>query len=229
MRLSSLIRGLVAAALALGAAAASAAVVYTFDSSDVGEFEESPYGTVTLVQNGSNVDVTVSLRSDLDFVLTGNHSIFSFNVDGATVDDITNIAFQSGPKIFAGIAVLEPGVNPPFGTFDLMVDCTSVSKPNDCGGQGQTNAIEDPLTFTVLNATYADFGRETTGGNGNTPASFAADVVCQTGSCDGKTGSIGVTGEGSDTDLIVIHEPGTVALVGLGLLGAAAARRRQRS
>jgi hypothetical protein len=47
----------------------SAHATYTFDATDpdlVG-----PYGTVTLTDNGTGVDFTIQLRSDLDFVNTG--------------------------------------------------------------------------------------------------------------------------------------------------------------
>ncbi len=223
MKLMSLTRGLFAGALALTAAAASASVVYTFDATEVAAFGSAPYGTVTLVENGSNVDVTVNLRSDLDFVLTGGpHSIFSLNINDAVVDDIQNIAFWSGPDGPAFPIAIAPGENTPYGEFDFMVDCTDNKA---CGGQGGSNLIQDPLTFTVLNSTYGDFGVENADG-----ASFAADVICVSGSCNGATGAIAVTGPGVPNGGgggggTPVPLPGTAALLGLGLLAAGFARR----
>ncbi|MBW7924398.1 MAG: PEP-CTERM sorting domain-containing protein [Burkholderiaceae bacterium] len=221
MNLKSLVCAFAGGILALGTAAASADVVYTFDATDVAAFGSAPYGTVTLVQNGADIDVTVSLRSDLDFVLTGGpHSVFSFNAANTSIGDIKNIVFASGPSGPANVIVLAPGANTPFGTFSFMIDCVDNKA---CGGQGGSNPIVDPLTFTVMNAVYSDFGVENDAG-----ASFAADVICRSGRCNGATGAVGVTGPGEETGNLVVPEPATAALLGLGLLSVAAARRRRR-
>lgn len=219
-------RALATATLLAGAISAHAAVIYTFNTTAVDKFGSGPYGTVTLTDTGANIDVSVVLRSDMNFVNTGGpHSVFSFNVLGAVSTDVTNVMFNGFTS--ALYSVVAPGENQPFGTnFSLMIDCTA--KPacdNGAGGQ-----IPDPLTFTVLNTEYTDFGFFATG----TTAYFAADVIC-TGStlsgCNGQTGAIGVSGrgvsDGSPPPTGTLPEPGSLALAALAILGAGFAGRRK--
>ena len=194
---------------------AGATLIYNFDATAVGAFGPGPYGTVTLTQNGANVDVTVGLQPDLNFVNTGGpHAVFSFNPTGVGVADITNVLFNSAPNV--NYTIVGPGNNTPFGTFTFLIDCTGTSCPNGAPGQQF-----DPLTFTVLNALEAELANLSTGGSPN--AYFAADVICIAGSCNRATGSIGATSAPS------VPEPGTLALLGVGLLGFGATRKRRRS
>jgi hypothetical protein len=214
-----ILRSTLAAALLLGASALSqASVVYAFTSTDVGGFGVGPYGTVTLVESGTSVLFTVALRADMNFVNTGNHSIFSFNSTGVAIGDVSNILFNGVAD--PGVTVVTPGTNPPFGngTFTMMLDCTVKA---GCSN-GAPGAHFDPLTFSIANATYADFGILAPG----TTAFFASDVICMTGGCNGATGAIGVVTGGGDGDGQV-PEPVSVSLFALGLLGLGVARRRR--
>ena len=152
----------------------------------------------------------------MNFVNTaGPHSIFSFNSVGVSAGDITNILFNGVAD--PDVTVVSPGANQPFGTiFSLMLDCTGGGCVDGSGGQHV-----DPLTFTINNAEYSDFGFMAAG----TTAFFASDVICVTGSCNGFIGSIGVLGQ--DGGGSSVPEPGSVSLVALALRGLGVAPRRR--
>lgn len=197
-----------AAAMALAASAfpALAVTVYTFDTSDpAANLGTGPYGTVTLTQNGSNVDFTVTLAAGFNFVTTGGpHDLFAFNGTGVALADITNLDTAGTGTLAAHI----PGADNPFGTFGFGIDCTSCAN-----GAGDEQA--DPLTFTVLNATESDFAVLSTIPPGSFRAFFAADVI--TGQFTGAVGAVQA-----------VPEPETYALMlaGLGVMGFVARRRR---
>lgn len=204
------------AALALVAFATPAfavdVAVYNLDSTAVGAFGAPNYGTVTLTQDGTSVDFQVDLRADLNFVTTGNagsKAVFSFNATGVATGDISSILDASGQTF----SVVQPGNNSPFGQFTFGILCAT-----GCSNGGSGAGYADPLTFTVANATIADFGLLSAGGNPN--AYFAADVY-QSGT--GATGGIGAT-----SVMAPVPEPETYALMlaGLGALGFVAKRRK---
>lgn len=229
-----------AVALVLAAPLATQAdVVYTFTSTEVAAYGTGPYGTVTLTDNGTGIDFSVALRSDLNFVNTGNHSVFSFNATGVATTDVTNILFNGVSN--SNFTVVSPGTNPPFGnnSFDLMIDCTADDCKNGAPGQSV-----DPLTFSIANAEFTDFGILAD----DTTAFFAADVICTDVLDDGctekgATGAIGVVNAGSSGTsgtsgnsgtsgtsgtTGTVPTPGTSSLVllALGLMGATFWKRR---
>ena len=213
----SVIAACTAAAFSFVATPASAVdvAVYNLDSTAVGAFGAPNYGTVTLTQSGTSVDFSVVLRDDLNFVSTGNansKAVFSFNAMGVVAGDIGNIADASGQTF----SVVTPGNNSPFGQFTFGILCAS-----NCSSGGSGGGYADPLTFSVANATLADFNILSTGGNPN--AYFAADVYQAS---SGSTGGVGATSVTTP-----VPEPETYALMlaGLGAMSFVAKRRRAKA
>jgi hypothetical protein len=170
---------------------------------------------VTLTQNAADVLVGVSLRNDLNFVNTGVHSIFSFNLGGSSsLSDITGITFANGLNNVFGAAI--GTTNPQFSSFTYEINCVSNCTPGGSGG-----GYVDPLNFTVKNATISDFARLSVGSG--TPAYFAADVI----NGSGNTGTVGAISPGV---VAAVPEPETYAmlLAGLGMIGAAVKRRKAK-
>jgi hypothetical protein len=206
-----------AAAIGLSAVALPAAAVdYFFDATEVNAFGAPTYGKVSLVQNGLNVDFTITLDPEFNFVTTGNHFVFSFNGTGVAAGDIVNIA-DAGPQTFS---VSTPNaVNPPFGSFNFGIACLT-----NCSNGGSAGGYNDPLTFTVNNATLVDFLVLSTNAGNLGAAYFAADVIWTADTQSfGATGAIGVTHVTTP-----VPEPETYALLlaGLGVMGFMAKRRK---
>src|SRR5512140_2598715 len=78
------------AALTIQTAKADTVLDITSDHA-TGGLGTAPFGTVTLAQNGANVDVTVHLLSGYLFVLTGAADFmdFKFNATGVALADIS--------------------------------------------------------------------------------------------------------------------------------------------
>jgi hypothetical protein len=195
--------------------AAAQTATYSLDHTAVGAFGAGSYGTVTLTQSFSDVLVNVSLRNDLNFVDTGSHSAFSFNLGGvSSVNDITNVSFANG--FGSGFGVSTGTTNAPFSQFSYEINCVS-----NCVSGGSGGGYVDPLSFTVHNATIANFNQLSTGGG--TAAYFAMDVI----NGSGNTGTVGAINAGVVT---AVPEPETYAmlLAGLVLIGSIARRRKQK-
>ena len=199
--------------------AAAQTASYSLNSTGVSEFGTGPYGSVTLTQSFSDVVVNVVLRNDLNFLSTGNqnsHSIFTFNVSGATAGDVTDISFANG--LSATFDVAHPAADSPFGQFTYGIYCAQ-----NCPSGGSLGGYADPLNFKVTNATISEFANLST--SGNPKAYFAADVLRVSAPNAGATGAVGAISPGV---IAAVPEPETYAmlLAGLGLMGALVRRRK---
>ena len=164
---------------------------------------QSSFGTVTLTQVGSNVNVVVSLLNGNQFVKTGagGFMYFLFDNTGITLANITSISgAPAGTTAFAG-PIHADGT----GDWAWGIGCASCA----IGGGA---AFPGPITFTVTNTTIAlmtvghpvsGFGTEL----------FVADIL---------SGTTGLTGD-VDVNTHVPDGGATVMLLGtaLGALGMA--------
>src|SRR5215472_9633614 len=166
------------------------------------------FGTVTLNQSGSNVNVDVVLANGSRFVETaaGGGALFLFNdqLAGSTVTTISvtlNVATVTIPGGLTGSTNLNPlQMADGTGDWSAAIQCTTASS---CNG-GSTPNIND-LHFTVTNATLAQLEVQNNGGN-----LFVADILCGAGVsvCGGLTGPVDVSPGGS------VPEPASLLLLG---------------
>jgi hypothetical protein len=194
--------GSVAAILAIGlllAASSARADVFDFTSDHCsGGCGDPPFGTVTLTQNGANVDITVSIAPNF-WAKTGSVDflMFKFNdtADGITAANIINESFDS--QTVNGVQGTFNGDGT--GAFSFGIACTTCKNGN--------SGLSDDLSFTVTGATLA--GLEAANANGNI---FVADIFsAQTG----KTGPVDV----NNGNPHVPDAGSTALLLGLSLFG----------
>lgn len=224
-----------AAVMAMAGTVANAATFQSMlEYSAVGAFGGNmtsntlPYfGMVTLTEGGSGtgayVDVGVTLTSGFRFIDTGNtgqHTSFAFNLSNPGAASLTGI--NPSPPWY--LNAVNPTSNSPFGTFTTGLDC--------CASNGAPGVL-GPLSFRVQSTNGLTFGgsgdhfvsnSDGTLGSLNGGWWFVADLVGPDGSSTGMVAA---------RDLVPaapIPEPETYAmlLAGLGLLGFAARRRKQK-
>jgi len=204
--------GLVAAFLVSGllvaAPQAQASTVYNLTSDHcTGGCGTAPFGDVTLDQNGTTVDITVSLNSPNWFVKTSSVDLmaFKFNGIGVIVGDITVDQTVAGQTLSAASGVFNGDGTGPFG---FGISCGTC-------GTGASDKFNVDIVFHVANATIADLTTP------NVPQGnvFVADILS-----DAALGGTGNTGPVDATT--PVPEPATLAMLSGGLVGLASFGRR---
>ena len=167
------------------------------------------FGNVTVLQNGTSVDVTVHLNSPFVYAKTGSVDFlaFKFNATGVVVGDISVNQTFAGQTLAAVTGAFNGDGT---GTFAFGISCTT------CGNGIST--ISSDIIFHVANATIADITVPNALGN-----VFVADIGNpSSGPFQGNTGPIDAT-----TPTTNVPEPTTLTLLGAGLVGLGLAARRR--
>jgi hypothetical protein len=167
------------------------------------------FGTVTLTDAGTSVDVAVHLNSGFRFAKTGaaDFQAFKFNGTGIVLGDITIDAHV--PNLTASTGSFNGDGT---GAFTFGIGCGT------CG-----NGLSDPfvtdILFHVANAEIADL----TGAN-DLGFVFVADI----GNANGNTGPVAALPIDDEITITTrVPEPASVGLLGLGLLGIGLVARKK--
>jgi hypothetical protein len=167
--------GLLITGLLVTTPAQAAPIVGLFTSDHcTGTCGTAPFGSVTLTQTGTTVDVDVHLFAGNAFAKTGaaDDQAFKFNATGVVLADITVDAHIPGLVAATG-AFNGDGT----GNFAFGINCPS------CGGGG-SSAFSNDIIFHVASATIADLTAPNNLGN-----IFVADLL----GANGNTGPVDVS------------------------------------
>jgi hypothetical protein len=188
------------------------------------------FGTVTLTQSGTSVNIDVVLNSGNYFVYTGagGDQWFLFNdaIAGSTITNMTATVNGAPVNVLGGLTGVT-GASPIHadgtGDWTAAIGCTTASSCNGASGVtlvGGTTAQVNDLHFTVTNATLAQL--EILNGNGNM---FVGDIYL------GQTGGTNLTGPVDvSTPPHQVPDGGmTLMMLGGALVGLEALRRRVRA
>ena len=182
---------------------------YTFVTDHcTGGCGSSPFGTITLTQNGTDdVRVVISLNDGNQFIHSGMEgSTLAFNLVGNPTISLSGVSLPGWSLDNSGVtsSLHFDG----FGDFEYSVNC--------CNNQnGTSNAQSGPVQFDLTGAglTPASFDELSTGGSPS--VFFALDIL------SARTGNSGAVGTGVCTDcantLAAVPEPGSLVLLGTGL------------
>ena len=211
-------------ALALSASPAAADALYTLNQG--GSLGPTPgtYGTVNLHQVGSGssayVTVTVTLAAGSKFVGTGAGYAITWNITGnpalssvtVTSANAANFTVQGFNPSAGGYARYKASPFTGGSCGATTASCFMYAIDYNISGSGGSDTS---LVFDVKKSgglLLSDFAASSSG------YYFAADILFA-----GKTGNVASNGPP-----VYVPEPGTLMLVGAGIGGVAAYRRRRR-
>ena len=194
----------------------------------------SNVGIITLTQiNATTVNILVDLADttlplpQYGFINTGGpHTPFAFTIDGTEAGVSAVFSQPAGGVYTFGMFVLNLGGGDatPFGTYGIAIDSTA--------GNGSSNAYYGDLQFDLIRPSGLstdDFIRAT-GGSVDPAAYFAADLTngaSNTGSQAWRIRTLPGREECGPGQPCGIPEPGTLLLLGLGLVALVGARARR--
>ena len=224
MRLFTLTKACtIAAILATTAGAAHADLVYSF--ADTSTFNGTPatnlstvYATATFSQVTNNiVKLVMETLSTIPAGYYVNDWAFNF-INGTSISKIehsTNDVIASSYTLDPNHFKLNGGGDP---LFDFGFSFSNASPGQLAATKTSTYQISsiNPLSFN-------DFYSVSFNQNGSTTPAYFAGIHVQGGGT-----SYAVAGEGRGGSQGTVPEPGSVALIGLGILGVALVRRRTR-
>ena len=190
---------------ALGVSQAAQADTFFFTSCHVtGGCTGTSFGSVTLTQVGSNVNVVVTLAAGEQFIDTGagDEQYFKFNDTSSGTTTVSNLS-----------AGTQFNVSNPLGSFCGDSGGCFAYGIGPLGAPNGNTPISGPISFTVNNTTIADLTTLN-----NLGQIFVADVIF-TGT--GNTGLVDVSNTPTVPD-----GGSTAMLLGSALLGLGALRRR---
>ena len=195
----------------LAVASSAQAISYDITSDHAtGGLGTPPFGTVTLTQNGANLDVSVALNQGYSWVLTGagDSQDFKFNATGVALSDIS--ITQNAPS-GVGTLTATTGTYNGDGTGNFGFGIAGSTQKN--GGAG---AFTTPINFSIANATIADLTQPN-----NLGILFVADLLSAS---TGNTGPADVTVPSTS----VPDGGATVAMLGAALVGLGSFRKMIR-